>query len=189
MRPQLCFADNCQSQHNLNDWITREIKNVIAKRDKFFHLWVQAPREINKDLYRRQRSKLHRFLKMPCEIVNFCSSERSPTVELNLAHWKINWQKWTQKSIPYINSFNEHFRGSGKKREEPKLNALKRTWLTKSYTEPKQQWKTGKNNLEESYGIAKCSPLLSIPWEFDRKSGGLGYSLHEPLTHKVTEYP
>ena len=55
MRPQLCFVDNCQSQQNLNDWITREIKNVTAKRDKFFHLWVQAPSEIKNDLYRRQK--------------------------------------------------------------------------------------------------------------------------------------
>ena len=55
MRPQPCSADNCQTQHNSNDWITKEIKKVITKRDKFFHLWVQAPSEIKSDLYRRQK--------------------------------------------------------------------------------------------------------------------------------------
>ena len=55
MRPQLCSADNCQTQQNLKDWITREIENVKTKKDKLFHSWVQAPSEFNKDLYKRQR--------------------------------------------------------------------------------------------------------------------------------------
>ena len=32
----------------------------------------------------------------------------------------------------------------------PKVIALAETWLTKSDTEPKQQWKTGRSNLTES---------------------------------------
>ena len=58
-----------------------------------------------------------------------------------------------------LKCFNEYFWGIVKKRQEPKLVALTETWLTKSGTEPKQQWKTGRTTLEESYGIATCSPF------------------------------
>ena len=55
-----------------------------------------------------------------------------------------------------------------KKRQKPKLIALTGTWLTKSDTEPKQQWKTRRTNLEESYGLAKCSHFLSTPRDNER---------------------
>ena len=51
----------------------------------------------------------------------------------------------------------------GRKRQKPKLIALTGTWLTKANTDAKQQWKTGITNLKESYGIAKCSPKISMP--------------------------
>ena len=69
MRPQLSSSDNCQNLHNLNDWITREIKIVKTKRDKQFHLWMQATSGPKKDLHKNKGSKLHRLLKMPSEIV------------------------------------------------------------------------------------------------------------------------
>ena len=91
--------------------------------------------------------------------------------------------------MPYIKNFNEYSVELGKNEKKPNFIALTGTWLTKPNTEAKQQWKTGRTNLEESYDIAKCSPLLSIPWDSDRKNGGQRYSLHEFLTHKRVEYP
>ena len=79
MRPQLCSADNCQFLHKLNDWITREIKNVKTRREKRFDLWVQAPSEMNKNPYKNKGSKIHRLIKTPSETVIVRNFERIPT--------------------------------------------------------------------------------------------------------------
>ena len=136
-------------------------------------------------------SKLHRLFKKPSEIVVIRSFEISPTEKLYFAHWTISWQKINPKTASHtlIISKNTSVELEKNDRKKTKFIALTDTWLTKSDTEPKKQWKTGRDNLKESHGIAKCSPLLSIPRDTDRKTGGPGYLLLEPLTHKGIEYP
>ena len=189
MRPQLCSSDKCQILRKLKDWITRESKNVKTKRDKRFDLWVQAPSEMNKNPYKNKGSKIHRLIKTPSETVIVRNFERIPTGLLYFAHWNFNWQKMNPKASHTLKISMNTSRELGRKRQKPKLIALTGTWLTKPNSEAKQQWKTGRTNLEESYGIAKCSPLISIPWDSDRKNGDQGYSLHESLNHKGVENP
>ena len=137
-----------------------------------------------------KKSKLHRLnenAKWDCYWRKHwkrpCRKTINRTLNYQLAKFKL------QNSIPYSNIFNEYFGELEKNDKKPKTIALTETWLTKSDTEPKQQWKMRRANLNESYSIAMCSPKLSLPKDTGRKRGGPGYSLHESLSNKGIDYP
>ena len=114
-------------------------------------------------------SKLHQLIKMPSELVFEGNFERSPSEKLYFAHWTINWQKMNPETASHTLIFSLNTSGELKKNDKkPKFIALTLTWLTKLDTEQKQLWKTGRSNLTENYGIAKCSSLLSKPRDTDR---------------------
>ena len=71
-----------KSQPNSSDWIMNENKNASMERDKLFHLWVQSPSEIKKNLYNRQENIAIKLMRKASEILISKRSEKKLPVKL-----------------------------------------------------------------------------------------------------------
>ena len=100
-------------QHNSNDCITKEIKNAI-KRNKLFHLWLQSPSEVNKDLNKRQRNvatSLTRQAKRVCTYKTLGKNPSSKTIYRTLKYQLAKNEP--ENSIPDIRKLNKYFTSIG----------------------------------------------------------------------------